>query len=264
MQMTTRTFAGLSADTRGVDDERAPLVFLHGLTFDRRIWRPALRELAVLDPGRRSVAFDLPGHGRSADLPSYRLPAVVARLHAAIDAMGVRAPILVGHSVSAIVATLYAALRPTRGVVAVGQSLHVTPFASFLKQHATEIEGSGFDEMWQRLWTAMKPHLLPPRVERQLERSSRPRQDVAVGYWRDLLDRPLPDLSVWMSTRLRALRAARIPYHVVVGDQLDSGYHDWLASQLPQMTATVLPRSGHFPHVAYPRRVAELVASFPT
>src|SRR5262249_44787020 len=75
-QMTTRTFAGLAADTRGVNDERAPLVFLHGLTFDRSVWRPALRELDVLDPGRRSVAFDLPGHGRSADLPSYRLPAI--------------------------------------------------------------------------------------------------------------------------------------------------------------------------------------------
>jgi pimeloyl-ACP methyl ester carboxylesterase len=67
-----------------------------------------------------------------------------------------------------------------------------------------------------------------------------------------------------MSTRLRALRAARIPYHVVVGNELDAGYRDWLASQLPQATTTVLPRSGHFPHVAYPRRVAELAASFPT
>src|SRR5262249_11441950 len=162
------------------------------------VWRPALRELDDLDPGRRSVAFDLPGHGRSADLPSYRLPAIVAGLHAAIDAVGVRAPVLVGHSVSAIVATVYAALHPTRCVVAVGQSRPGAPLASFLKRHAGEIEGSGFDEMWQRLWAGMKPHLLPPRIEWQLARSSRPRQDVAVGYWRDLLDRPLPDLTVWM------------------------------------------------------------------
>jgi pimeloyl-ACP methyl ester carboxylesterase len=67
-----------------------------------------------------------------------------------------------------------------------------------------------------------------------------------------------------MSTRLGALRAPRIPYHVVVGEELEAGYRDWLASPLPQATATVLPRSGHFPHIAYPQRVAERVASFPT
>jgi pimeloyl-ACP methyl ester carboxylesterase len=67
-----------------------------------------------------------------------------------------------------------------------------------------------------------------------------------------------------MSTRLGALRAPRIPYHVVVGEELEAGYRDWLASQLPQATATVLPRSGHFPHIAYPQRVAERVASFAT
>src|SRR4051812_30120741 len=77
-ESTTR-FAGLAADVTGIADERPPLVFLHGLTFDRRMWRPALRELEVLDPGRRAVAFDLPGHGQSPDLGSYRFSASLGR-----------------------------------------------------------------------------------------------------------------------------------------------------------------------------------------
>jgi pimeloyl-ACP methyl ester carboxylesterase len=82
------TFAGLAAAEYGARDERPPLVLLHGLTFDHTMWRPALRELELLDPGRYAVAFDLPGHGQSLELPSYRLPKVVERLHGSIEAAG--------------------------------------------------------------------------------------------------------------------------------------------------------------------------------
>ena len=36
-----RLYGGLAADERGSDDGRSPLVLLHGLTFDRSMWRPA-------------------------------------------------------------------------------------------------------------------------------------------------------------------------------------------------------------------------------
>ena len=58
---------GLAADDFGHPDHRPPIVLLHGLTFDRRMWRPALGELALLDPGRRAIAVDLPGHGELPD-----------------------------------------------------------------------------------------------------------------------------------------------------------------------------------------------------
>jgi Predicted hydrolases or acyltransferases (alpha/beta hydrolase superfamily) len=57
--------AGLAADDYGLSDDRAPLVLLHGLTFDRSLWRPSLAELSRIDPGRRVLALDLPGHGAS-------------------------------------------------------------------------------------------------------------------------------------------------------------------------------------------------------
>ena len=49
------TYAGLAADELGRPDERAALVFLHGLTFDRTMWRPTLIELETLDPGTPSI-----------------------------------------------------------------------------------------------------------------------------------------------------------------------------------------------------------------
>jgi pimeloyl-ACP methyl ester carboxylesterase len=57
------TVAGMAADLYGSADERPPLVLLHGLTFDRRIWRPVLVHLARLDPGRQILSLDLPGTG---------------------------------------------------------------------------------------------------------------------------------------------------------------------------------------------------------
>ena len=39
------TYAGLAADESGMPDGRPPIVLLHGLTFDRTMWRPALAEL---------------------------------------------------------------------------------------------------------------------------------------------------------------------------------------------------------------------------
>jgi pimeloyl-ACP methyl ester carboxylesterase len=43
-----------------------PVVFLHGLTFDRTTWRPIIERLGE---GVCSVALDLPGHGETADEP---------------------------------------------------------------------------------------------------------------------------------------------------------------------------------------------------
>ena len=63
--MTTTLFGSLAGDLTGEPGRRPPLVLLHGLTFDRTSWHPVLAELAALDPGRRVLALDLPGHGES-------------------------------------------------------------------------------------------------------------------------------------------------------------------------------------------------------
>jgi Alpha/beta hydrolase family/RTX calcium-binding nonapeptide repeat (4 copies) len=69
---------------RAHGDEEAPgtpLVFLHGLTFDRRMWDTVLD---ALPSGRRAIAFDLPGHGHSAALPEQGLAVVAEAIHEAV------------------------------------------------------------------------------------------------------------------------------------------------------------------------------------
>jgi hypothetical protein len=50
-----------------------PIIFVHGLTYDRRIWRPIVD---LLSADFTCIAVDLPGHGESLDLTSYDLDSV--------------------------------------------------------------------------------------------------------------------------------------------------------------------------------------------
>src|SRR3954465_11802931 len=63
--------AGIHAATKlAYDDEGAgtPVALLHGLTFDRRTWRPISERLD--SSCARSIAVDLPAHGESGGAPA--------------------------------------------------------------------------------------------------------------------------------------------------------------------------------------------------
>jgi pimeloyl-ACP methyl ester carboxylesterase len=135
-RVATRTLAGLAADDYGHSDDRAPLVLLHGLTFDRSLWRPSLAELSRIDPGRRVLALDLPGHGASPGWPSYDVQSLADGIHRAVDEAGLQSPVVVGHSIGGVIATAYAAQHPTCGVINVDQPLQVAPFAALVQSVA--------------------------------------------------------------------------------------------------------------------------------
>jgi pimeloyl-ACP methyl ester carboxylesterase len=259
---TSRRFGGLAAEEYGSQDHRPSLILLHGLTFDRTMWRPGLGELAAIDPGRHALAFDLPGHGQSATGGCYGLDSVVEKVRGAVMEAGLHRPVVVGHSISAVIATVYAARYPTSGVVNVDQSLRVERFARFARSQAERIEGPRFGEVWRMFWASMSTHLLPRPVQELLCATSDPRQDLVAGYWRFLLDRSPAELAWWAAACLRDLRDAGTPYLVVAGDEPDPGYRRWLERQLPQADVAVLPDGGHFPHLAHPRRFAGCLADW--
>src|SRR5581483_8217817 len=142
------TYAGLAADDTGGDD-RPPLVLLHGLTFDRRIWRPVLDRIRALDPARRIVAFDLPGHGESPARPPHDFTRVMAALGAAFDAAHIDEPVLVGHSMSGGLASLFGAHHAVTAIVNVDQPPEIAPFAQLLGTLQEQLRGPQFDEVWR-------------------------------------------------------------------------------------------------------------------
>src|SRR5215472_18787325 len=101
MATATDLEAGLSYDIEGTG---TPVVFLHGLTFDRRTWRPIIGRLDGLVT---SIAIDLPAHGDSGGEPA-SVETVAERIHLLLETLGVERPVVVGHSMAAGLAGLFA------------------------------------------------------------------------------------------------------------------------------------------------------------
>ena len=59
---------------------------------------------------------------------------------------------------------------------------------------------------------------------------------------------------------LEAIRSNGTPCLHIAGEELDPGYRQWLESVLPKVAVTVLPGSGHFPHLARPTEFAQILA----
>jgi pimeloyl-ACP methyl ester carboxylesterase len=255
-------YAGLAVDTSGEPDHRPPLVLLHGLTFDRTTWRPVVSELEALDPGRRVVAIDLPGHGASPAEVCYDLEAVVDAVHAAVRAAGLERPVVVGHSMSAVIASIYAAFYPTTGVITVDTTLRVGPFAGVVQSLRDQLHGPEFDAVWAGFFEpSMHAELLSPDAQELVRSTSRPSQDVFLGYQRELLELPVAELEGRVHVVMSVLRAAQRPYLLIAGDGVNDDDRQWLVDQLPQVTIETWRGTGHFPHLAHPHRFAQLLAA---
>ncbi|MFC0551602.1 alpha/beta fold hydrolase [Planotetraspora thailandica] len=256
----TEFFGDLAADSHGTADDRPPLVFLHGLTYDRRQWGRVLHELAVADPGRRAVVFDLPGHGDSPLRDSYRSADVVGVVHEAVTAAGLDRPIIVGHSLGGALATIYAANHPARGVVNVDQPVLVGGFRDVLLRAEPVLRGPEWRQVWNSMLAGMQIELLPADVQELVRTATTPRQDLLLGYWGDLLATPAEELAGLRTRDMGAIRAKGATYHHISGNELAPAYRSWLESVLPEVAVTVLPGSGHFPHLTHPAEVAAILA----
>lgn len=83
-----------------------PLVCVHGFAGDRDTW---LALQVALQHRRRTIAFDLPGHGAALEWPRIGHAGVsMKELLASLDAMGIDAFHLVGHSMGGAIATMTA------------------------------------------------------------------------------------------------------------------------------------------------------------
>ena len=252
--------AGLAADDYGRSDDRPPLILLHGLTFDRTTWRDIGPELQRIDPGRRVLAIDLPGHGQSPEQVTYELEDAARQLHQVVQEAGLTAPVVVGHSVSGLLATIYAARYPTRGVVNIDQPLATARFATLVGSLAERLRGPEFPVVWQMFYDSFHVELLPPAAQDLVRATCQPRQQVVLGYWRQVLEQPIAEVTAMVEQTTAALRASGVPYFHIAGDDLDRDYRQWLSARLPAATVEVWPRSGHFPHLADPRRFARRLA----
>lgn len=147
--MGTRGGVTWQADVvEGTRDGRPPLVLLHGPAFDRAIWGPVLADLCAADPGRQVLALDMPGHGGSSPLPRADTPSVAAAVHDAVAWARLDAPVVVGHSTAAVIATVYAARYQACGVVNVDHRFTPEALTAEVRAALARLRAAGTDYLF--------------------------------------------------------------------------------------------------------------------
>ena len=253
-------FDGLAADVQG-DREEAPVVLLHGLTFNRSMWTPITQRVAAADPARRMVAFDLPGHAASDPRADYRVEAVAEVVHRAVTTAGFAPPVVVGHSVSGLIATFYAARYPTRGVVNVDQPLDIRAFAELVRSLEDRLRGDDFAELWGMFAASFHVELLPTDMQQLVQSITHVDRDVVLGYWAQVFELPPAALSSLVDDSLAQIRERSVHYTYVSGSVVAPSHAQWLTERLPGANVVSWPDSSHFPHLAHPDAFADIVTS---
>ena len=109
----------LSYEAAG-DPARPPLVFLHGIGGAARAWRG---QLDFFGDRFRPIAWDMPGYGGSAPLPTVSIAALADALQGFLRQIGAIKPILVGHSIGGMIVQQLLAKNPDiAGAVVLAQT----------------------------------------------------------------------------------------------------------------------------------------------
>ncbi len=89
-----------------------PILFVHGAGMDHSIWVMPARHFAR--HGRRVLAVDLPGHGRSEGSAATRIEDYADWTARLLDAAGIEQATVVGHSMGSLIAFAFAARHRER------------------------------------------------------------------------------------------------------------------------------------------------------
>jgi pimeloyl-ACP methyl ester carboxylesterase len=223
-----------------------PVVLLHGLTFDRRSWRPIVDRLG---DDFHTIAVDLPGHGEST-VPPADLDLVAIRLHAFLEELGVERPVVVGHSISGGVAMTYAATYPTRGAISVDSPFDLRPMIVGMQQAA---HAPSFEQTFAPFQKSMRLDLVQEPAPQEI------REDVVLGYWAELL-RADPEM---FQRRIETIaRRITVPALALFGDELSSDQRDYFNAFAPTVEIEEWPGAGHMLHLVDPDRFVARLRSF--
>ena len=226
-----------------------PVVFVHGLTSSRRSWDPVT---GLLAEDFTCVPVDLRGHGESGAAPEYSMLSLVDDVRAVVEELSLDEPAIVGHSLGATVAALYAAAYGARAVVCVDQSLRFGDFAELAQPHAEALRSERTMEAVLAIdhQLQLEPYAGIADMERRILAFPR---EVVLGIWDALLTTSPEELTATAEAVLPRIAAPLLSLH---GSHPPPDYEAWLTRLVPSARVEVWDGTGHMLHLVDPERFA--------
>ena len=239
--------------------DRPTLVFLHEGLGSVALWRDWPTQLCAR-LGMAGLVYSRQGYGQSDPTPDVRgpsraengqrhgrlLPDYMHRealevLPALLQTLGIRRPVLVGHSDGGTIALIHASQHPVAGCIVMAPHVMVEDISVQAITAAREAYENG----------PLRPRLAPFHAH----------VDCAFWQWND----------VWLSDAFRAfdirseLHSIRAPLLAIQGEDDPYGtlaQIDDIAQAVPHAQLLKLPQCGHSPHRDQPEAVAQGIAAF--
>lgn len=235
--------------------DECPVVLLHGFGGDRQTWVNIQTALAAR---KRSLAFDLPGHGQALDWPQVGNAGIAAKAVAqSLEALELDRVHLTGHSMGGAVAVLVALRAPERIA-----SLTLLAPGGFgpeinhrlLRRYAAATDQADVEILLEQFfgWEFKLPKHLAKSVA-----ESRAKPGAAATL--EAIADEIIDGTVQKTLPRDALADLPMPVKVIWGTQ-DRVLPTRQAHKLPGTVAThIFERVGHMPHLEIPKEVTRLI-----
>lgn len=254
--MRARTIDGVEIHYE-VTGSGPAVVLAHGVADSSADWDDIPDRLA---DDHTVVTFDLRGHGRSSLADDYSSLVVTQDMVSVIEASGIESPLLVGHALGAVVASVTATQVPCRGVVNIDQVLKFDPFVTTIHGLEEELRTGDFAAAMTAIFDSVDGGLSPePIRSRFVGNRARFHRDVALGIWALVL-RATPE-EVNAMTGVVGQQIA-VPYLALHGAEVEDGYPEWLAERIPTTLFEQWPGTGHYPHLVDPERFVTRLREF--
>ena len=237
------------------------VVFVHGLTSLRQSWDPVTTLLAE---EFTSVRLDLRGHGASSRAAEYSMLSLIGDVHAVVEEVALGEPAIVGHSLGASIAAVYAAAHGARAVVCVEGSLRFGDFARLVQAHAEELRSQRTMQAVLSIDRALElePYTGIENIERRVLAFPR---EVVLGIWDALLSTSPEQLTATAEAILPRIAAPLLSLH---GSSPAPDYAAWLTGLARGARVETWDGTGHMLHLVDPEqfaaRVRPLLADTPT
>jgi pimeloyl-ACP methyl ester carboxylesterase len=225
-----------------------PLIFIHGMGLDCRIWDD---QLPVFSTRYRVIRYDLRGFGRSS-LPSENRYAHHTDLSELLRHLEIRKAVLVGLSLGGRVAIDFAITYPSRvtALVLVDSALHGFAFSTFTTNYINDLAREAGMEKARQAWYRHKLFGSARKNPAVADRLAGIIQDYTGWHW--INKNPWEPIRPPAKEQLFQIGA---PALVMVGekDLPDFGeIADTLAAKIPGAEKLVLPGAGHMVNMEDP------------